>query len=141
MLRLQLPPSLPLAPPYRPLRSGTLLRTTSGEQVYGSIAAGNLYGLPIVASASVPAGRMQLGNAPAVLYADSGLVIDASREASLQMDLAPATPPAPIVSLWQNMAALRVERVRQLADAPRRRRPDHHRGDPPVGPGRSGADD
>lgn len=50
-----------------------------------------------------------------VLYADEGgVTIDASREASLQMDSAPASPPdatTVFVSLWQNnLVGLRAER-------------------------------
>jgi hypothetical protein len=50
-----------------------------------------------------------------ILYADDGgVTIDASREASVQMDSAPASPPdatTVMVSLWQNnLVGLRAER-------------------------------
>ena len=53
--------------------------------------------------------------APYVLYADDGGVsVDVSREASVQMDSAPASPPdatTVLVSLWQNnLVGLRAER-------------------------------
>jgi HK97 family phage major capsid protein len=47
-----------------------------------------------------------------LMVADDGQVMfDASQEASLQMDSAPATPPTPMVSLWQqNLLGLKAER-------------------------------
>jgi hypothetical protein len=39
------------------------------------------------------------------------VTIDASTEASLQMDTAPATPPTTLISLWQqNMLGIKAER-------------------------------
>jgi hypothetical protein len=39
------------------------------------------------------------------------VTLDVSREASVQMDSAPATPPTPLVSFWQqNLVGLRAER-------------------------------
>ena len=47
-----------------------------------------------------------------MMVADDGqTMIDISQEASLQMDTAPATPPAPLISLWQqNMLGIKAER-------------------------------
>lgn len=87
------------------------------------VNGGTFMGLPVVASEGVPA----TGNSPTdgypiilckaseILLADDGNVtIDASREASLQMDDAPDSPPTAstnMVSLFQhNMMAIRAER-------------------------------
>lgn len=85
-------------------------------------------GLPVIASENIPAqagvtgppavpagSRILLIKASEILLADDGeTVIDASREASLQMDSAPTNPPTAstvMVSLWQmNLVALRAER-------------------------------
>jgi hypothetical protein len=47
-----------------------------------------------------------------MMVADDGqTMIDISQEASLQMDTAPATPPAQLISLWQqNMLGIKAER-------------------------------
>ena len=80
-------------------------------------------GFPVVSSTNVPAA----GGSPAdgymiifivqdeVLVADDGVtIIDASDQASIQMDTAPDSPPSAssaYVSLWQmNWVGLRVER-------------------------------
>ena len=71
-------------------------------------------GITVVTSNT--AGTNVIGLQPSrVLYADEGGVnIDVSREASLQMDSAPASPAdatTVLVSLWQhNMVGLRAER-------------------------------
>ena len=79
-----------------------------------SISGGNFKGIQIItsqaASALVVALQPQL-----ILYADEGgVTIDASREASLQMDSAPdspATATTVTVNLWQhNLVGLRAER-------------------------------
>lgn len=72
---------------------------------------GTFMGLPVITSES--AGNViALVNASEVLLADDGdVVLDASREASLQMDDAPGTGAQTLVSLWQNnMVGLRAER-------------------------------
>ena len=85
---------------------------------------GTLYGLPVVASENIPyTGGVQangdliiLAKAPEIFLADDGgVTIDISREASLQMDSAPDSPPLATTifgSLWQmNMVGVRAERV------------------------------
>lgn len=90
-----------------------------------SINGGTLWGLPVVCSTSVPNEPGDVGP-PAtastsmitimkpseILMADDGgVALDASREASLQLDSAPVAGAAQLVSLWQNnMIALRAER-------------------------------
>ncbi len=78
---------------------------------------GVLFGLPVICSTNVPkdAGGLYhiiLVKPSEVLMADDGgVTLDASREASLQMDSAPAAGAAQLMSLWQNnMIALRAER-------------------------------
>jgi HK97 family phage major capsid protein/HK97 family phage prohead protease len=99
-----------------------------GQPVYPNITAqgGSILGIPVITSqnpglidsAAVPpagANRIILVKANEILLADDGQVLlDASREASLQMDSAPDAPPTAttvFMSLWQNnMVGLRAER-------------------------------
>jgi HK97 family phage major capsid protein/HK97 family phage prohead protease len=79
-----------------------------------TIGGGNYKGLTFIASQAAGANVIALQPA-LVLYADDGgVTIDASREASLQMDSAPASPAdatTVYVSLWQtNCVGLRAER-------------------------------
>lgn len=89
---------------------------------------GTFFGLPVICSTNVPKDangntRIILVQPKEVLMADDGgVTLDASREASLQMDSAPSGDGTKLVSLWQqNMIALRAERFinwqarRQLA--------------------------
>ena len=90
-------------------------------------SGGTFMGLPVVLSENIPAnpgsgspltgvgGRIILAKAPEILLADDGdVVLDVSREASLQMDSAPTNPTTAstvMVSLWQmNMVGIRAER-------------------------------
>jgi HK97 family phage major capsid protein len=90
-----------------------------------NVNGGTLFGLPVVVSENVrdtPTGspptaadRIVLINANDILVADEGgVMLDVSREASLQMDSAPTNPPTSttvLVSLWQmNLVGLRAER-------------------------------
>lgn len=76
----------------------------------------NLFGIPVIISGfqTVTAGKSDviLLDQSQLMVADDGqIVIDTSTEASLQMDSAPATPPTPLVSLWQqNMLGIKAER-------------------------------
>jgi HK97 family phage major capsid protein len=90
-------------------------------------AGGTFFGMPVVLSENVPAnagsgspltgagGRIILVKASEIMLADDGQVmLDASNQASLQMDSAPTNPPVAatvLVSLWQmNMVGIRAER-------------------------------
>ncbi len=78
------------------------------------INGGTIMGIPVVVSNTLGT-NVVLVHAPSILYADDGGVsIDVSREASLQMDSAPANPSdatTVMVSLWQrNLVGLRAER-------------------------------
>jgi HK97 family phage major capsid protein/HK97 family phage prohead protease len=104
----------------------SLAQNSLGQIIFPTISpeqGGTLLGYPVVASENIPA----TGGSPAdgyplifavaneILLADDGqVVVDASREASLQMDTAPDSPPTAstnMLSLWQlNMVGLRAER-------------------------------
>ena len=76
---------------------------------------GSLMGIPVVASEAVVGNLSILVKASEILLADDGgVTLDASREASLQMDSAPMSPAdatTVMVSLWQlNLVGLRAER-------------------------------
>jgi HK97 family phage major capsid protein/HK97 family phage prohead protease len=102
-----------------------LMVNSLGNAVFPTITkdGGTLLGFPVITSTNVPAA----GGSPAdgymiifvvqneVLLADDGVtIIDASDQASIQMDSAPDSPPtasSAYVSLWQmNWVGLRVER-------------------------------
>lgn len=108
------------------LALGISLMTNSlgqGEFPGLSLNGGDLLKLPVITSENIPSTGSSptdgdpiiVVSAPDILLADDGQVtIDASREASLQMDTAPdspATASTVMVSLWQqNQIALRAER-------------------------------
>lgn len=78
----------------------------------------SLFGIPVIESnVIVPAGgppttsSITLLEQSELMLADDGqTMLDASQEASLQMDSAPATPPTPLVSLWQqNLLGIKAE--------------------------------
>lgn len=75
--------------------------------------APSLLGIPVIISANLtPATTVVLVEQSQVMVADDGqTVIDTSTEASVQMDSAPATPPTPLVSFWQqNLLGIKAER-------------------------------
>ena len=76
-----------------------------------SMAGGTFFGLPAILSKT--AGNMMiLANASEILLADDGgVTLDVSREASIEMDSAPAGGATQLVSLWQNgFIAMKAER-------------------------------
>lgn len=87
------------------------------------VTGGNFQGLPVVLSTNVPGTAVAgydviLAVQNEILVAEGGLAIDASREASLEMDSAPAhdskTPtPAQLVSLWQT-GAMAIKAIRGI---------------------------
>jgi hypothetical protein len=91
-------------------------RNASGDRLFPDMTAtgGTIDGITVVASSA--AGGNIIGVQPSyVLMADDGgVTIDASTEASLQMDSAPASPAdatTVLVSLFQhNLVGLRAER-------------------------------
>jgi HK97 family phage major capsid protein/HK97 family phage prohead protease len=97
----------------------SLMVNTNDEQAYPTVTmqGGTFQGFPVIVSNYLAGTDVVLVNAPDIYLADDGQVtIDASREASLQMDDAPtnnsATPTATtMVSMFQtNSVALRAER-------------------------------
>lgn len=98
----------------------SLMRNALGGKEFPDITplGGVLEGFPVIASEAVPddsnGGQIGFVNADDIFYADDGPVtIDASREASLQMNDAPDEPTSAstvLVSLWQrNLIGLRAE--------------------------------
>jgi HK97 family phage major capsid protein len=70
---------------------------------FPTVAGGTLAGYPIVDSTTQPAGTIiLLDQALVILAEEDAIEIDISREASVQMDSAPADPAVGLVSLWQN---------------------------------------
>jgi HK97 family phage major capsid protein/HK97 family phage prohead protease len=103
----------------------SLMANSLGQPVFPGMTrdGGTLLGFPVVASTNIPAA----GGSPAdgyvlaflvqneIMLSDDGqTIIDASDQASIQMDSAPDSPPSAssaYVSLWQmNWVGLRVER-------------------------------
>lgn len=102
-----------------------MIQNSLGQKEYPGldVNGGTLAGLPVVASENMPytggspaGGQMiVLAKAGEIMLADDGqATVDASREASLQMDTAPdspATGATNLVSLWQhNMVGIKAER-------------------------------
>jgi HK97 family phage major capsid protein len=83
--------------------------TTTGARAFPDVTAkgGSVYGVPILASNSVPHSTsggsiVVLLDAAQIDIGDEGLIgIDVSQEASVQMDSAPAGGAQQLVSLWQ----------------------------------------
>jgi HK97 family phage major capsid protein len=105
--------------------SFSLMQNSLGQPVYADIGqnGGTLLGYPVIQSENMPATGGSPADgfpiifavAPEIMLADDGAtLIDASREASVQMDTAPDSPPTAatsMVSLWQmNMLGIRAER-------------------------------
>lgn len=98
----------------------SLMMNPLGQPEFPTITptGGTWMGYPVVASEAVPAGSdgglIIFLNQSDVFLSEEGLVIDVSREASLQMDSAPDNPGSAstvMVSLWQkNLIGLRAER-------------------------------
>lgn len=103
----------------------SMMQTSLGEDSFRGINVngGQLFGLPVIVSENVPASGGSPTDGAAivllkqsdVLLADDDMVtIDASREASLQMETtpdSPATASTVLTSLWQhNMIGIRAER-------------------------------
>lgn len=103
------------------------LKRTS-QDVYAfrdELRDGTFFGLPVIQSESVPTSvsggtLVVLAIAKEIFFADDGGVrVDASEQASLQMDSAPSAGAQSLVSLWQNnLIGIRAERY--VNYAPRR---------------------
>jgi HK97 family phage major capsid protein/HK97 family phage prohead protease len=99
----------------------SLMRNPLGQKEFPDMTplGGVLEGFPVITSEAVPdtsdGGMIGFVNASDIFYSDDGPVtIDASREASLQMNTTPDNPTTAstvLVSLWQrNLVGLRAER-------------------------------
>ena len=115
--------NMPFTSVYWLLNSGTRVALQNQRvptyltYAFPEMAAGNLKGYPWVESNTIPLGTAILVDCSQVLHAADPVVdIEASNEASLQMDSAPATPPAPLISLWQqNMLGIKAEQYQYWA--------------------------
>jgi HK97 family phage major capsid protein len=73
-------------------------------------------GIPVIISGyqTVTGGKSDvvlLDQSQLMVADDNQIMIDTSQEAALQLDTAPATPPTPLISLWQqNMLGIKAER-------------------------------
>lgn len=98
----------------------SLMTNALGQKEFPGITmlGGTFEGLPVITSEYTPAGVVILANASDIYLADDGqVVVDASTEASLQMDTAPAnatgagSAAVSTVSMFQtNSVAIRAER-------------------------------
>ena len=87
--------------------------TTGGMFVFPGITmeGGTLVGVNVVTSNVLGTNVIFIARDCVFVADEGGIQIDVSREASVQMDSTPATPPTPMVSLWQqNLVGLRCDR-------------------------------
>lgn len=118
--------------PSTALALSMMVNATTGLREFPGVdfvTGGTFEGLPVVLSTNVPgtpvAGYdMVLAVQNEILLAEGGLTVDASREASLEMDTAPVhdskTPtPAELVSLWQT-GAMAIKAIRGITWTRRR---------------------
>jgi HK97 family phage major capsid protein len=105
--------------PYTAMKIG-MLRTANGDYAYPGVGVngGTLFGIPLITSNGVPhsvsAGSiLTLFSQPDIFLADEGgLEVDASDQASIEMNDAPAGGATSLTSLWQNnLIGIRCERV------------------------------
>lgn len=93
-----------------------VLHTNAGDAAFpgATYRGGEIAGITVIASDGVPANTMVLADAQQIAAASDTITLDASREAIVQLDTAPDSPPTAssnLVSLWQlNMIALKAER-------------------------------
>lgn len=94
----------------------SLARTTNGDRMFPDLGplGGNIAGVPVITS-QVATTTVALVIPDEIMFADDGgIEIDVSREASVEMDTAPTSPPTAstiTVSLWQmNLIGLKAER-------------------------------
>jgi len=82
-----------------------------GAPAFPTAQGKSLMGYPVITSAHLDTDEIILLDQAGVLLAsDDSVTVDVSREASVQMDDAPATPATPLVSFWQqNLIGLRGE--------------------------------
>lgn len=118
--------------PSTALSLSMMVNATTGLREFPGVdfvTGGSFEGLPVVLSTNVPGEPVGgydliLAVQNEILLAEGGLAIDASREASLEMDTAPVhdskTPtPAQLVSLWQT-GAMAIKAIRGVTWTRRR---------------------
>jgi HK97 family phage major capsid protein len=79
------------------------LKGANGERVFPgvNVLGGEIWGVPVIVSASA-GNQITLVDAAEILLAEGAIELDASEEATLQMDSDPVTGAANMVSLYQN---------------------------------------
>lgn len=82
-----------------------------GQPAFPSVAQRQLLGAPVYTTSHLDTDEIILIDQAGILFAgDDSVTVDVSREASVQMDDAPATPATPLLSFWQqNLIGLRGE--------------------------------
>lgn len=82
-----------------------------GQPAFPTASNKVLMGYPVVTSSHLDTDEIILLDQADILFAgDDSVTVDVSREASVQMDDAPATPATPLLSFWQqNLIGLRGE--------------------------------
>jgi HK97 family phage major capsid protein len=134
-LKVMASANMPMTSPHWLMTPGAFitingLRTTQEIQAFPETNQGMLKGYPVIQSnniatvdATPDTTNIIFGDFAQVLHAeDPAIDLTSSTEASLQMDTAPATPPTPLVSMFQqNMLAIKAEQyqywVKRYANA------------------------
>lgn len=91
----------------------SMMMNPLGQQEFTglSMAGGTFFGLPVIVSETLGTNIVLVNQSEILLADDGGVTLDASREASLQMNDSPTNGASTLVSLWQNnMVGLRAER-------------------------------
>lgn len=91
----------------------SMMTNPLGQQEFAglSMTGGTFFGLPVIVSETLGTNIVLVNQSEILLADDGGVTLDASREASLQMNDAPTAGASTLVSLWQNnMVGLRAER-------------------------------
>src|SRR5262249_23282454 len=94
----------------------SVVHTNTGAPAFPGLNynGGEISGVTVLVSDGVPASTMVMVDASQVAAASETITLDASNEATIQLDSPPDSPPSgssPLTSLWQmNMTGLRAER-------------------------------
>lgn len=91
----------------------SMMMNPLGQQEFAglSMTGGTFFGLPVIVSETLGTNIVLVNQSEILLADDGGVTLDASREASLQMNDSPTGGASTLVSLWQNnMVGLRAER-------------------------------
>ncbi|HKV17361.1 MAG TPA: phage major capsid protein [Reyranella sp.] len=91
--------------------TGTLQPPIGSPPTGQGVQGLSLLGIPVITSTAMGDDIVLLEQSQLMVADDGEVLIDTSTEASVQMDSAPATPPTPLVSFWQqNLLGIKAER-------------------------------